>query len=125
MLANVVEDVPPQVMRQFLDWMRRDRFASLDGLTDYRAGLSGARQPALFVSGALDLLAPPAAVRAGCELWAGEKEYWNAGRESGLSVDYGHSDLIFGRHAPDEIYPRIVDWLQAQSQPAVPVAAPA
>ena len=124
-LANVVEDVPPQVMRQFLDWMRRDRFASLDGLTDYRAGLSGARQPALFVSGALDLLAPPAAVRAGCELWAGEKEYWNAGRESGLSVDYGHSDLIFGRHAPDEIYPRIVDWLQAQSQPAVPVAAPA
>ena len=124
-LANVVEDIPPRVLAQFLDWMRRDRFASLDGLTDYRAGLSGARQPALFVSGAVDLLAPPAAVRAGYELWAGEKEYWNAGREAGLSVDYGHSDLIFGRRAPEEIYPRIAAWLRAHSEPAVPALAPA
>lgn len=124
-LANVVEDVPPQVLKQFLDWMRRDRFTSLDGLTDYRAGLSGARQPALFVSGAVDLLAPPAAVRAGHELWAGEKEYWNAGRAAGLSVDYGHSDLIFGRNAPDEIFPRIVTWLRAHSEEVLPVPAPA
>jgi pimeloyl-ACP methyl ester carboxylesterase len=124
-LANVVEDVPPQVFRQFLDWMRRDRFASVDGLTDYRARLSGARQPALFVSGAVDLLAPPEAVRAGYELWAGEKEYWNAGRTAGLSVDYGHSDLIFGRNAPDEIYPRIVAWMRAHSEPVLPPPPPA
>ena len=124
-LANVVEDVSPQVFRQFLDWMRRDRFASLDGLTDYRAGLSGARQPALFVAGALDLLAPPAAVRGGYELWAGEKELWIAGREAGLSTDYGHSDLIFGRKAPEEVYPRVVTWLRAHSEPALPVPPPA
>jgi pimeloyl-ACP methyl ester carboxylesterase len=120
-LANVVEDVSPQVFRQFLDWMRRDRFASVDGLTDYRAGLVGARQPALFVAGALDLLAPPPAVRGGYELWAGEKELWVAGREAGLSTDYGHSDLIFGRNAPEEIYPRVVTWLRAHSEPALPV----
>jgi len=124
-LANVIEDVPSRVMAQFLDWMRRDRFASLDGLTDYRAGLSGARQPALFVSGAVDLLAPPAAVREGYELWAGEKEHWNAGKKAGLSVDYGHSDLIFGRRAPDEIYPHIADWLVKHSEPARPAPAPA
>ncbi len=122
-LANVVEDVSPQVLKQFLDWARRDRFASMDGLTDYRAGLSGARQPALFVSGAADLLAPPTAVRAGHDLWAGEKEYWNAGREAGLSADYGHSDLIFGRKAPEEIYPRVVSWLRAHSEKTTPVPA--
>ena len=124
-LANVVEDVPPRVLEQFLDWMRRDRFASVDGLTDYRAGLSGAKQPALFISGAVDLLAPPAAVRAGYELWAGEKEYWNAGREAGLSTDYGHSDLIFGRNAPEEIYPRVVAWMRAHSESAALPALPA
>jgi pimeloyl-ACP methyl ester carboxylesterase len=113
-LANVVEDVPRQVFDQFLEWMRRDRFESVDGLTDYRAGLSGARQPALFISGSVDLLAPPGAVRAAYEAWAGEKEYWEAGKNS-ASTDYGHSDLLFGRSAPDEIYPRIVRWLRAHS----------
>jgi pimeloyl-ACP methyl ester carboxylesterase len=117
-MCNVVENVPPAVMAQFLDWARRDRFASTDGLTDYRAGLAGCLQPALFVSGAVDMLAPPAAVRAGYELWAGEKEYVNAGRESGFAADYGHSDLIFGRRAPEEIFPRIVAWLRAHSWPA-------
>jgi pimeloyl-ACP methyl ester carboxylesterase len=119
LLANVVEDIPPGVLRQFVEWARQDRFVSLDGSVDYRAGLSGARQPALFVSGALDLLAPPAGVRAGYEMWAGEKEYWNAGRETGLSADYGHSDLIFGLHAPEEIHPRILSWLRAHSEPVI------
>ena len=116
-LANVVEDIPRRVRDQFLDWMRRDRFASVDGLTDYRASLSGARQPALFVAGSVDLLAPPGAVRAAHELWAGEKELWVAGQPA-TSVDYGHSDLIFGRQAPEEIYPRLVAWLRAHSVPA-------
>ena len=63
--------------------------------------------------------------RAGCDLWAGEKEYWNAGREAGLSVDYGHSDLIFGRRAPEEIYPRVEQWLVAHSEKAPPPPLPA
>jgi pimeloyl-ACP methyl ester carboxylesterase len=120
LLANVVEDIPPGVLSQFVEWARRDRFVSLDGSVDYRAGLSGARQPALFISGALDLLAPPDGVRAGYEMWAGEKEYWNAGREAHLSADYGHSDLIFGLRAPEEIYPRIAAFLRAHSEPATP-----
>ena len=123
LLANVVEDIPPGVLRQFVEWARRDRFVSLDGSVDYRAGLQGARQPALFVSGALDLLAPPDGVRAGYEMWSGEKEYWNAGREAKLSADYGHSDLIFGLRAPEEVYPRIVAWLRAHSEAATAVPA--
>ena len=123
LLANVVEDIPPGVLSQFVEWARRDRFISLDGSVDYRAGLAGGRQPALFVSGAVDLLASPAGVRAGYEMWAGEKEYWNAGREAHLSADYGHSDLIFGLHAPEEIYPRIVAFLRAHSEAATPAPA--
>jgi pimeloyl-ACP methyl ester carboxylesterase len=119
-MANVVEDVSPGVLRQFLEWARRDRLTSLDGKLDYREGLSRARQPALFVSGAGDLLVPPASVQQGFAAWGGDKEYWNAGREAGLSADYGHSDLIFGLHAPEEIYPRVVQWLRAHSEAARP-----
>jgi pimeloyl-ACP methyl ester carboxylesterase len=123
-MANVVEDVAPGVLRQFIQWARRDRFTSLDGTVDYRAGLARARQPALFVSGAGDLLVPPVAVRSGAEVWGGEKEYWNAGREAGLSADYGHSDLIFGKRAPEEIFPRVAKWLQAHSEAALPPPVP-
>src|SRR2546428_13003747 len=112
------------LLKRFVGWGRRDRFASVDGLTACRVGLSGARQPALFISGAADLLAPPAAVRAGYDLWAGEKEYWNAGREAGVSVDYGHSDLIFGRRGPEASFPRVEQWAAAPRAKAPPPPVP-
>ena len=113
LMANVVEDISPGVLKQFLQWARADAFISEDGTVDYRGGLASARQPAFFVAGAVDLLAPPASVRAGHDLWGGPKELWIAGRENGLSADYGHSDLIFGLRAQEEIFPRVRDWLLA------------
>ena len=115
LLANVVEDISPGVLAQFLKWARTDVFVSEDGTVDYRGGLASARAPALFIAGALDLLAPPEAVSKGHALWGGEKELWIAGRAAGLSADYGHSDLIFGLRAQEEIFPRIRDWLLERS----------
>jgi pimeloyl-ACP methyl ester carboxylesterase len=115
LMANVVEDISPGVLAQFLAWAKSDRFVSGDGTVDYRGGLAGARQAAFFMAGAVDLLAPPASVRAGYDLWGGKKELWIAGREAGLSADYGHSDLIFGLHAQEEIFPRVRDWLLRES----------
>lgn len=118
LMSNVVEDISPGVLAQFLKWARTDVFVSEDGTLDYRGGLASARQPALFVAGSRDLLAPPASVRAGYQLWGGEKELWVAGRDAGLSADYGHSDLIFGLRAQEEVYPRLRDWLLQRSSPA-------
>ena len=115
LMANVVEDISPGVLAQFLKWARTDVFVSEDGKVDYRGGLASARAPALFIAGARDLLAPPGAVSAGHALWGGEKELWVAGKEAGLSADYGHSDLIFGRKAQEEIFPRVRDWLLGRS----------
>jgi pimeloyl-ACP methyl ester carboxylesterase len=118
-MANVVEDVSAGVQAQFFRWARTDRFDSADGKVDYRLALATARAPALFVAGSRDLLAPPASVRAGHDLWGGEKELWVAGTaESHLSADYGHSDLIFGRKAPEEIFAKVREWLVAHSQAA-------
>ncbi len=116
LLANAIESVPPGVFAQVRDWVRNDAFRSGDGSVDYRAGLARCRQPALFVSGPLDKLAPPRVVRAGFERWGGEKAYWCASREAGLSADYSHTDLLVGSRAPEEIFPRLRDWLVAHSQ---------
>ncbi len=116
LMCNVVEDISPGVLAQFIEWARTDAFASEDKSVDYRSGLARARQPALFVAGSRDLLAPVDSVRAGAEAWGGEKELWVAGRGTGLSADYGHSDLIFGLRAKEEIFPRVREWLLQHSK---------
>jgi hypothetical protein len=35
-------------------------------------------------------------------------------------ADYGHCDLVWSRHAPREIFPILIDWLD-QHQPGRPV----
>ena len=100
--------ISPGVLAQFLKWARTDVFVSEDGKVDYRGGLASAKQPALFIAGERDLLAPPESVRPGFELWGGEKEFIEA-------KSYGHSDLIFGRNAPEEVFPLVSDWLLKRS----------
>lgn len=117
LLANGIEGVPPGVLDQILGWARGNVFASADGAADYRAGLAACRQPALFVSAARDGLAPRSSVRAGHDLWGGEKAIWNASLADGFSADYGHTDLLVGRRASEEIFPRVRDWLVAHSEP--------
>ena len=117
LMANGIEDVPPGVFAQLRDWVRTQAFRSRDGARDYRAGLAGCRQPALFVGAPLDRLAPPASARAGFERWGGPKEFFLAGRRAGLSADYSHTDLLLGRRAPDEVFPRIRDWLLVHAEP--------
>jgi pimeloyl-ACP methyl ester carboxylesterase len=110
-LANVVEDVPRGVLREFAEWIRTNTWRSIDGEVDYRALIGRARQPALFVAAEDDRLAPPAIVRLAHDHWGGERAYWVAGKEGGLGAPYGHSDLLFGRRAPEEVFPRIAEWL--------------
>ncbi len=117
MLWSAVEDVATGVARQFRWWIREDLFRSVDGRDDYRALLASCRQPALFVAGPLDPLAPPAVVRAAGRAWGGEKAFLCAARAEGFSTDYGHGDLIFGRRAPQEVFPRIRDWIAAHAAP--------
>lgn len=111
-LATAVENVSRGVAAQLLDWMASGRFASRDGAVDYRALLGAARAPALFVAAELDGLAPPAAVRAGHDAWGGPRAWILASAAEGYSADYGHGDLVFGRRAPEEIYPKLREWLE-------------
>jgi len=109
-LSNAVEDLQPGVLEQYAAFIREDSFRSWDGTVDYRALLPACTQPALFVSAERDGLAPPAVVEAACRSWGGPKTYWSAG------PDFGHSDLLLGRSAPEVVFPVIRDFLLAQSE---------
>jgi len=118
LMASAIENVSTGVALQFRLWIREACFRSLDGAVDYRANLARSRQPALFVAAPADGLAPPEVVRAGYEAWGGPREWLLASRADGFSADYGHGDLLFGRRAPEEIYPRLSEWLARQAAPA-------
>jgi pimeloyl-ACP methyl ester carboxylesterase len=108
-LANAIENLQPGVLEQFAAFIREDAFRSMDGSRDYRAACAGCAQPALFLSAEKDGLAPPAVVEAAFRRWGGPKRYWNVGR------DYGHSDLLLGRKAPEVVFPVIRDFLLEHS----------
>jgi pimeloyl-ACP methyl ester carboxylesterase len=109
MLANAIENLQPGVLEQFAVFIREDSFRSMDGAVDYRARFPSCAQPALFLSAEKDGLAPPAVVEAAFRRWGGPKRYWNVGR------DYGHSDLLLGRNAPEVVFPLVRDFLLEHS----------
>jgi pimeloyl-ACP methyl ester carboxylesterase len=112
MLANGIEDLPAGVVDQFSDWIRDDAFCSCDHTVDYRTLVRGCRQPALFVSAEKDGLAPPHVVEEGWRDWCGPKQLWSAG------ADFGHTDLLLGRGAPETVFPVVRDFLLEHSTAA-------
>jgi pimeloyl-ACP methyl ester carboxylesterase len=109
LLANAIEDLQPGVVDQFAACVRDDAFRSCDGKVDYRALFPACTQPALFVAGERDELAPPAVVEAAFRAWGGPKRIWGRGH------GYGHADLILGRDAPEVVYPVIRQFLEENS----------
>lgn len=112
LLANAVEDLQPGVLEQLAVFHREDSFRSLDQGTDYRARLGACRQPALFVSAPKDGLAPPETVEEAFREWGGPKRYFSSGPE------YGHTDLLLGRGAPEIVFPQVRDFLLESSERA-------
>jgi len=110
-LANVVENISGGVLAQFARWIASDTFAAHDGAFDYRASMAHCRQPALFVAAEADRIAPPAVVTRAAALWGGPNAVLRFGCTAGSTVQYGHTDLLLGEHAPEEVFPRIEAWL--------------
>ena len=111
-LRRCISNVPRSVLRQLADWSLSGELRSADRRIDYRANLSHISTPALIIAGTVDRLAAPAIVRVAYDrISSTEKQYREFGIVDGDSADYGHVDLIFGRHAPDEVFPVIAAWI--------------
>lgn len=108
---NVASHLAPGVVAQFFAWMRTGDFAAADGFS-YRDNLARITTPLFVVTGRGDRIAPPEDVREAFTAISSErKAYLELAGDAGFACDYGHLDLVFGRQAPAEVYPRISAWL--------------
>ncbi|MEI7893759.1 MAG: alpha/beta fold hydrolase [Myxococcales bacterium] len=102
-------------LRQLLGGMRQNAFFSADGKVAYSANLGNIGIPVLLVAGRRDHLADPLTVRYVYDQLPGpDKTLLIAGRGTGFSEDFGHSDLVVGDKATKEVLPRITAWLEAR-----------
>lgn len=112
-LARSLHNVSFAKLRQLATWSAEQVFCSVDGAVDYRAGLRRFEAPILITAGSDDRLAGPESVHVAMEeVSSADKTFVEFGEAQGYSADYGHVDLILGRHAPSEVFSRIGDWLE-------------
>jgi pimeloyl-ACP methyl ester carboxylesterase len=126
LMANVMADLWRGVMTQLEQWIQTDRLTSAVTGEDLRTpALALTELPTLVVGGSVDKLAPlDVTQRLFQELHATEKELVLVGRAFGASVEYGHGDLLVGRAAASDVFPKIVQFLQRHAAPAHQSGAP-
>lgn len=115
-IANVSADILGGVARQFSRWIEHGTLDGEDGF-DYRRGLRAVTTPMLLVAGVKDMLAPPPTVNAVAQWVQGPVEKILLATSQGFSADYGHGDLTLGRRAPDEVFPKVVAFLERNAVP--------
>lgn len=119
LMYRAIQSIPRGLMLQFRDWLDHDAFRSVDQSVDYRARLAGCRTPLLVIGAPEDGLARLDAVSRARPLLPNH-EFFVAGRASGLGADYGHIDLLFGKQAHVEIFPRLRTFLAAHDERRAP-----
>jgi pimeloyl-ACP methyl ester carboxylesterase len=112
MMRHGVEDLPRSLLVEFARWYEARRMSDRYEIFRFDDHLERIRVPILVIAGARDRLTPPADLeRLVDRVGSSDKTFWVAGHVSGLSHEYSHVDLVLGRHAPDEIYPVVTEWL--------------
>lgn len=119
-MANLIGNVSRKTLRQFSRWRTTGRFTNWDGTVDYGEGLATSPVPFLLIAGGADILVPAVSVEAARDAMITARgldrvEYVLASKTSGWSCDYGHGDLVLGRKAPEEIFPRVETWLRERA----------
>lgn len=107
-------DEPYAVMKQFAEWAGHGRFQSVDGKLDYWSALAEVTLPVLAGVGAADVFhASPARARKLIDaLGSRDKTLEVYGKDQGFTRDFGHFDIAAGRHASQEILPRVDNWMK-------------
>src|SRR5262249_43046651 len=110
-----LEDTGPSALRQLDPYLRYGHFVSADRKVDYAARLGGVTVPTLMVTGDGDIMSDvPSTELTFRALGSADKTLLRFGKAEGHVADYGHCDLVWSRHAPREIFPTLISWLDAR-----------
>src|SRR5690606_16877020 len=108
------EDEPPGIMNEALSW-KLGEWISCQG-EDYARGLAQINIPVLAAGGVADTMDPAGGCQAFWELIGSrQKHFWRLGKEQGWLKDYGHVDMLIGREASTEVWPKLLQWLEQPS----------
>ena len=112
-MVNLIEDVKMAQIRDFADWIAAGT-VQLEG-TNVLDRIGDVAIPVLFLAGSADRLAPPSAVQRLHDAWGSrtrvEKQLVVVGEGHGAVTDYGHGDLVVGRHVVNDVFVPIRDYL--------------
>ena len=109
------EGEPTLLLAQWARWNLLRNWKGQDGF-NYMPALGRILTPSLIVAGSNDDIAPASGCRKFFEALGGKSNAWLlCGKTHGFSKDYSHGQLIRGRAAQSEIYPKVSAWLIEQS----------
>jgi len=99
------------VVKYMFQWGARGRFLSSDESVDFEEAIAGLTTPILFVNGDRDYAVPCSAVSAAYRKAGSADKTFKVFRAEKPGCHWGHIDLIFGRQAPDIVWPYMLDWM--------------
>ncbi len=106
------EDEPVGVALESMRWHGLfGRFGERDN--HWWAGLANVRLPVLAVAAEGDHQDPPWACRLLLERFgSGQRQFLSLGRRQGFSEDFDHVRMLISTAAQEQVWPRVLDWLQ-------------
>ncbi|MDJ0864631.1 MAG: alpha/beta fold hydrolase [Myxococcota bacterium] len=123
MMRRGVEDMPRSLLMEFARWYETKAMTDRYRMFTFGEQLERIDVPVLAIAGSRDRLTPPTDIqRLVDRLGSRDKTLYVAGHASGLEHEYSHVDLVLGKHAPDEIFPLVTEWLDAHKPDAVRAA---
>jgi pimeloyl-ACP methyl ester carboxylesterase len=110
-----LEDPGPGALKQLAPYLRSGHLLSAFGEVDYSAHLGDVVAPTLMIASDSDLISDvPSTELTFEQLGSPDKTLVRLGKRHGNVAEYGHCDLVWSRHAPDEVFPIIIQWLDAR-----------
>ena len=111
-LCHLVSNISRGEMLQFFDCAKNRELRSFDGTYSYHHGFKDVTTPLLLMAGSHDFLCVPDCVVDVYHAIASEqKELIVLGKSYGQRENYGHGDIVIGKHCQDEVFPHILRWL--------------
>jgi pimeloyl-ACP methyl ester carboxylesterase len=108
-------------LEQLDPYLEIGRFLSADRKIDYVAELPRVTTPLLMIAGEGDVMSDiPSTYLTFNAVSSSDKTLLRYGRMHGHVDDYGHCDLVWSRHAPREIFPDVIDWLDQRQLAPTP-----
>jgi poly(3-hydroxyalkanoate) synthetase len=111
LIAYGTSDISSGVLMQLASVMRDGAMKSADGAIDFKKDMARITTPVLVVAAKLDRVAITPAVKDGYRALGGPKEWLLITRANGARGEYGHMDLVIGDRAADEVWSKVLDFL--------------